>query len=101
MSDWKRVALALADAFERLVDSTDEERAEMQVKRVVLQAELNESRAETEDARKRCVELEQELETAREARAILMEELKVYRNQHTTITAGAVRTMGTTGSVEL
>ncbi len=101
MSDWKRVALALADAFAVAIAKAEEDRGDLIVKRVALQSELNESRAETEDARKRCVELEQELETAREARAILMEELKGYRNQHTTITAGAVRTMGTTGSVEL
>lgn len=74
MSDWKRVALALADAFAVAAAKAEEDRGALIVERVALQSELRESRAETEDARRRCVELEQELETAREARDILLAE---------------------------
>ena len=79
MSDWKRVALALADAFAVAAAKAEEDRGALIVERVALRSELRESRAETEDARRRCAELEQELETAREARDILLKEAKEWR----------------------
>ncbi len=80
MNSWKALALSMAKAFDRMVELEEEARNEAWVAKAALKSELNESRAETEDARARCKELEQELELAREARDILLKESKEWRD---------------------